>query len=274
MSFVKFFKDITDDDIGLVGGKALSLGKMTRAGIPVPAGYVITTDLFKVYQTAGVIDKSVQDALYEAFDALGAARVAVRSSAIAEDSSTASWAGQFESYLNVERGELLDRVVDCWKSTSDGYEYAAAQNISHDLLAMGVVIQQMVDSEVAGVAFSVNPISHAADEIMIEATYGLGELLVQGMVTPDNYVVSKAGGTILGSHVVKKPTMLVYQDGRNAKVAVLTDKQEQSCLTEDELRQLTEIIRAIEDFYGSPQDIEWALANNEFYIVQSRPITA
>lgn len=273
MSFIKPFKDITVNDLNLVGGKGLSLGRMVNAGLPVPQGFVITTDLHREFKNGGTLTDQTIDELLVAFDILGAARVAVRSSAISEDSKMASWAGQFESYLNVTREDLIERIKDCWDSVKGAGEYAKTQGLKEEELVLGVVVQEMVDSEVSGVAFSVNPLSHNTDEIMIEATYGLGELLVQGMVTPDNYVVSKQNKSVVSSKVVTKTTMLTYQDSETKEMPVSSTVQEKSCLSDDQLRELSSLICQIENFYESPQDIEWTLQGNIFYIVQSRPIT-
>lgn len=273
MSFIEFFDDINENALGLVGGKGLSLAKMTQAGLPVPPGFVVTTELYKECKVSKVISDSVQADLYAAFDRLGANRVAVRSSAISEDSETASWAGQFESYMNVTRDSLIGRIKDCWQSVDGANAYAETQGIAKEELALAVVVQKMVDSDVSGVAFSVNPLNHDANEIMVEATYGLGELLVQGMVTPDNYVLSKDSSNIVSSNVVIKTNMLVYQDGDTKEVAVGTDMQELPCLSEEQLQELRAVICRIEEYYNSPQDVEWAIQDGAFYVLQSRPIT-
>lgn len=273
MSIVKFFNDIADDNINLVGGKGLSLGKMVRVGLPVPPGFVITTELYNKFKSSGSMDDRDKKDIEQAFDALNAARVAVRSSAISEDSQSASWAGQFESYMNVEKDKLLQRVQDCWESIRGASEYAKTQGLKDEEMALAVVVQKMVDSDVSGVAFSVNPLNGDQDEIMIEATYGLGELLVQGMVTPDNYIVSKHARSVLSSRVVTKKSMLVYQGGETKEVVVSNNLQQRPTLSEEQLSGITALICQIEDFYNFPQDIEWALKDDKFYILQSRPIT-
>ncbi len=273
MSYIKFFKDIDTNDLALVGGKGLSLGRMINIGLPVPQGFVVTTELYKDFKDGLGLNEQSQAEILAAFDSLANNRVAVRSSAISEDSDTASWAGQFESYLNVTRDELIQKVQDCWTSVSGATAYARTQGLREDELTLAVVIQEMVDSEVSGVAFSVNPLNHEKDEIMIEASYGLGELLVQGMVTPDNYVISKRGKSVLSSKIVTKTTMLVYQDGGTKEMPVSSDMQEKSCLSDEQLHELSSLVCRIEEYYESPQDVEWALQEDKLYIVQSRPIT-
>lgn len=259
------FSEIKATDLDQVGGKGLSLGLMTQAGLPVPPGFVVTTQVTNI--------EKIKAELLEAFDDLGSQRVAVRSSAVAEDSKSASWAGQFESYLNVERHGLIKAIQDCWASANGAQEYASTQDTTGDQMALAVVVQAMVDSEISGVAFSVNPVNRDANEIMIEATYGLGEPLVQGMVTPDNYVLAKDSGEIISSRIATKSTRLVYQDGQNKAAPVGKEQQNASCLSRDQITRLKDLIVKIEEYYGAPQDIEWAFAKGTFFIVQSRPIT-
>jgi phosphoenolpyruvate synthase/pyruvate phosphate dikinase len=265
------FSEVPKGDVALVGGKGASLGEMTQAHIPVPDGFIVTTEAFQLAD--GKISDDLADELYRRLDELGAELVAVRSSAVAEDSPTSSWAGQFESYLNVKREDLLARIVGCWESLSSGHAYANTTQTGDEGLVMAVVVQKMVNSEVSGVAFSVNPITKAPDEIMIEAVYGLGELLVQGMLTPDNYVIRKPSLEVIGKTISNKTIMLSYEAGKNTEVPVPDDKAQEPCLTEDKIQSLAHIIVDIEEHYGIPQDIEWALEGGKFYIVQSRPIT-
>lgn len=274
MSFIKLFDEVNKEEIELVGGKALSLSCLVQAGLPVPPGFVITTDAYKNLSGEG-ISSDFKKTVLGAFDNLGVERVAVRSSAIAEDSSDASWAGQFESYINVNREQLIDSVVKCWKSASSDTvnAYAEGKSTDKEQLAIAVVVQKMVKSEVSGVAFSVNPVTKDTAEIMIEAIYGLGELLVQGMITPDNYVVDKHSFEVKENVTKAKSTMLVYKDGKNVEQPVPEDQVDKSCLTDQQIVELSKLINKIELYYGSAQDIEWALEDNKFYIVQSRPIT-
>lgn len=274
MNYIKPFNEVGEGEVELVGGKGLSLGRLAQAGFPIPPGFVITTDAYKAFGDKE-IDSELKQAIFKAFDKLDAERVAVRSSAIAEDSPNASWAGQFESYLNVGRQQLIDSVIKCWESASSEMvnAYAESKSTNKEQLAIAVVIQKMVDSEVSGVAFSVNPITKNNNEIMIEAIYGLGEFLVQGMVTPDNYVVDKKELNIIEKNTKTKPNMLIYRDGDNVEEKVPESQQAESCLSDDQIGELSQIITKIEQFYGKPQDVEWALGGGQFYIVQSRPIT-
>src|SRR3989344_6518781 len=150
MSFIKKFSEISKESVSLVGGKGASLGEMTNADIPVPPGFVISTEGFQ---------KDIEKEALEAFGELNAEKVAVRSSAIAEDSSSASWAGQLETYLNVTKEDLTSKVRECWESIKSdrAQDYASQQNLSEDQLKVAVVVQKMVEAHSAGVMFTVNP---------------------------------------------------------------------------------------------------------------------
>jgi phosphoenolpyruvate synthase/pyruvate phosphate dikinase len=264
--------EVGKEDTALVGGKASSLGEMTKIGLDVPGGFIITTRAYRQFSGAGLSNKLEQQILDE-FDSLASERVSVRSSAVAEDSSTSSWAGQFESYLNVTRDELLAKIKDCWNSVEAASAYAEQQAGEVDM-TMAVIIQKMVDSEVSGVAFSQNPTTKNDDEIMIEATYGLGELLVQGMVIPDNYLIKKASLEIINKTISPKNTKLVFSEGVNQEVSVPSEEATLPCLNDNQICRLSEVVINIENHYGTPQDIEWAFESDKFFILQSRPITA
>ncbi|TSC63638.1 MAG: pyruvate, water dikinase, partial [Microgenomates group bacterium Gr01-1014_93] len=253
-------------------GKGAPLGEMTKAGIPVPPGFVVTTETFKKFLDTEIPDEGKEEIL-KAFDELGAERVAVRSSAVAEDSETASWAGQLESYLNVGRGELIENIRKCWNSIKSerALSYAGQTGVDKQDLSVAVVVQKMVNSEVSGVMFTANPITKNRDEIMIEAGFGLGEMIVQGMITPDNFLVSKDNLEIKSRDIQTQETMLVFKDGQNKEVPV--PNGDEPALTDEQIKELAEIGLKIERHYGFPVDVEWAYENGQFYITQSRPIT-
>jgi phosphoenolpyruvate synthase/pyruvate phosphate dikinase len=252
-----------------VGGKAASLGELSQNGVAVPDGFVVTTDAFTTFKDR--LSDSFSDALRKAFVSLGAERVAVRSSAVGEDSDEASWAGQLETYLNVTKDDLLQAIQDCWQSaTSDrAKSYAKEQGITKDL-DVAVVVQHMVDSGVAGVAFSSNPITQNTTEVLIEAVHGLGELLVQGSVIPDNYVAAKQSGKLVDYSPNQQTRKLAYVDGKNK---IVNQKPGVRCLSDKQVTELCDQVKKIEKFYGKPQDIEWAFSRGKLYIVQARPIT-
>ncbi len=271
--YIKTFSEIFKNDTAITGGKGASLGEMYNSGIPVPVGFVVTTEAFEQF-SEGEIPVEVREEILQAFDKLGADRVAVRSSAVAEDSSGASWAGQLESYLNVDRNELIEKIRECWNSIKSerALSYAGEQNLSEEDLSVAVVVQKMVDSEVSGVMFTVNPVTGDRDEVMIEACWGLGEMLVQGIITPDNYIITITSGEVT-SDIQTQETMLVFEDGQNQEIAVPEDKKSQEKLSEEQIKELAKLGKKIEDHYGFPVDIEWAMEKDKFYIVQSRPIT-
>lgn len=268
------FNRISKNDVPLVGGKGASLGEMTNAGILVPPGFVVTTETYRQFYNQE-LPADVQEEILAAFASLGAERVAVRSSAVAEDSLSASWAGQLESFLNVTKEKLIDKIRECWSSirSERALAYAAKQNVKEDQLLVAVVIQKMVDSEVAGVMFTVHPITKNNSEIMIEAGYGLGELLVQGMITPDNFLVNKNTLEIKESNINTQETMLIYENGENKQREVPDNKKSEPALDEDQIKELSNLGIKIEKHYQTPQDIEWALEKSKFYILQSRPVT-
>lgn len=273
--YIKFFQDISKDNVKEVGGKGASLGEMTKAGIPVPPGFVVTAETYRQFIDSD-IPVAVKEEILRAFDELGAERVAVRSSAIAEDSKTASWAGQLESYLNVTRDDLIDKIRECWNSIKSerALEYAAQQNLSKEDLMVAVVVQKMVDSESSGVMFTINPITKDSTEIMIEAGFGLGEMIVQGMITPDNFIYNKKLKEVTNSDIQIQNVMMVFKDGDNQEISVPEGKKDKASLAEEQIEELATLGIKIEDHYGMPMDIEWAMESGKIYIVQARPITA
>lgn len=200
MSYIKKIPEIHKDDVKEVGGKGASLGEMDNAGFPVPPGFVITTEGF------GEIK---EDEIFKAFDKLSSEKVSVRSSAVAEDSSSASWAGQLETYLNITKENLIENIRKCWDSINSERAkiYAVDQNLSANELKVAVVIQEMVNAKAAGVMFTANPVTSDKSEIMIESVLGLGESLVQGSVTPDNFVIDKETGSIKSRDLQEKQTV-------------------------------------------------------------------
>ncbi len=204
--------------------------------------------------------------------------VAVRSSATAEDLSTASFAGQQESYLNV-RGDsdVINAVKKVWASlfTPRAIFYRKQNNFPIEKVLIAVIVQKMVDSEKSGVAFSVHPATGNKNEIVIEAGWGLGEYIVKGIINPDNYVVDKNTFEIKHKLVKRQEKMLTRDPltGKNIEVEIPDQKQEKQVLDDEQIITLAKVVKKIEDHYNYPQDIEWASENNRLYIVQSRPVT-
>jgi pyruvate,water dikinase len=202
--------------------------------------------------------------------------VAVRSSATAEDLPDASFAGQQETFLNVTRADLLDRVRECWASlfTQRAIYYRNEQGFEDATVDIAVVVQEMVDAEKSGVMFTSHP-STGAPVVTIEAAWGLGEAVVSGAVTPDNYVVDRASGEVTDETVATKKVMHVRdpETGETVERDVPEGKRDRRVLTDEELSAMVEWGEEIESYYGEPQDVEWAMVDGEVYLLQSRPIT-
>jgi pyruvate,water dikinase len=203
--------------------------------------------------------------------------VAVRSSATAEDLPGASFAGQQETFLNVKGDEVIEYVRRCWSSlfTPRAIFYREKKGFAHERVAIAVVVQKMVNADKAGVMFSVHPATGEKDKIVIEAAWGLGEGVVSGTVTPDHYVVDKASNKLLHKEIAVKEIMFTKDEktGKTVKVKLSPERAKAQVLTEEELAQLAELGKRVEEHFGSPQDIEWAYEAGELYLLQSRPIT-
>ena len=210
--------------------------------------------------------------------------VAVRSSATAEDLPEASFAGQQDTYLHISgEEELLNHIRKCWASlwTARAIYYRENQGFDHSQVALSVVVQKMINSEKSGVMFTANPINNNTDEIMINASWGLGEAVVSGTVTPDEYIVSKKDKKIIEKHIAEKTSMVVKKDVGVGTVEINVgdylgyEYVNKQCLTDDEIIKLADYGLRIEELYGSHQDIEWGFDKDtkELYILQSRPIT-
>lgn len=203
--------------------------------------------------------------------------VAVRSSATAEDLPEASFAGQQETFLNV-RGEedLLDAVKKCWASlwTARAIAYRIKNNIDQNTVASAVTVQEMVEAESSGIIFTANPINGHRDEMVINAAWGLGEVIVGGLVSPDSIVVDRISSRVKKMHVAEKTVITVLTEKGTKEIPLEDARRKSRVMNEAQVIELVNIARRIEFFYGSPQDIEWCHANGKFYIVQSRPITA
>lgn len=224
-----------------------------------------------------VVDE-VKQAYQELSELLGskASHVSVRSSATSEDLAEASFAGIHSSFLNVSGiREVIASVRRCWASlwSSGAVMYRARCGFDHSRVAMGVIVQQMIPADISGVMFTCNPVTGERSEIMINSCWGLGESVVSGRVTPDFVVVDKATLQVLERNTgVKGATILPKQQGGVYKVRILREHAEQHSLTDEQTRQLAELGLYIEEKFGLPQDIEWVIAGDELYIVQSRPV--
>jgi phosphoenolpyruvate synthase/pyruvate phosphate dikinase len=310
MDYIHLLKEIGKDDVATAGGKGASLGEMTQAQIPVPPGCVVTAQAFdkfleetdlnveldaildqvdrkamhsieeaseKIHALilGATIPKAIADEIAEAFGKLGAKYVAVRSSATAEDSKAAAWAGQLESYLNVIEVDLPESVKKCWASlfTPRAIFYRFEQGLHGKHISVAVVIQKMVESEVSGVAFSVHPVTQDHDQLVIEAVFGLGEAIVQGIVTPDSFVIEKSGWGILDKNSSEQKKGMFRRGDENEWFELSESDGKKPKLSDKEALELAKLITKIEGHYGFPVDVEWAREGGKFFITQSRPIT-
>jgi phosphoenolpyruvate synthase/pyruvate phosphate dikinase len=298
------------------GGKGASLAKLGAAGFPVPPGFVVTVDAYHQFHEAADIGHlvpslsalperpSVADvrAACESFasrlaeasfpagvadDVLAAfhtlrertgesATFAVRSSGVSEDGAGASFAGLYESYLNLHSAhEILDAIQKCYDCLWEprAVQYRTLKKIDHSKEAMAVVVMQTVPSEVSGVAFSLNPVTGASDEVVINASWGLGEAVVSGLVTPDNYVARK-DGAVLVRDIFEKTVRVVPAPHGTEQQATPSHLVNAPALDEARISQVASTVAQVEQHYGCPIDVEFAYdAAGTFYLLQARPIT-
>lgn len=218
----------------------------------------------------------LQKEIIKEFKKLKTKYVAVRSSATAEDSQVASWAGELETYLDTTSKNLLDNIKKCWSSlfTPRAIFYRQEKGLLKTKVSVAVVVQKMIESEVAGICFTVHPVTRDIKQLIIEAGWGLGEAVVSGSITPDAYVVNKPDYEILDTNITHQEKMIVRKlNGGVQTLTVPKVKQHKQKLNPKQIKALSKICIQIEKHYKKPQDIEWALAKGKFYIVQSRPIT-
>jgi phosphoenolpyruvate synthase/pyruvate phosphate dikinase len=299
--------------LAAVGGKGTSLARLYAAGLPVPDGFNVTTEAYWKFVQENDLQALIQPAL-AAIDptqpaSLEAASsriregflaaqippdiasevinayaglpgqnpaVAVRSSATAEDLPDASFAGQQETYLNVNGpAAVLEATRKCWASlwTARAIGYRARQSIDPDQVALGVVVQLLVPAEAAGILFTANPLNGKQDQVVINAAWGLGEAVVGGMVTPDTLILDKANGHILEREIAEKQVMTVRVNGGTQEQPVPDSLKQVPVLDHEAAEALNRFAVRIEKLYDRPMDIEWVLADGKLYIVQARPIT-
>ncbi|MEL6892878.1 MAG: PEP/pyruvate-binding domain-containing protein, partial [Actinomycetota bacterium] len=301
-------RDVGSDDVALVGGKGANLGEMLGTGFPVPDGFVVTAaafvdvvaanacreELAEFTRAAAVASPGELEEIAAAARALvrecevpddlvaevtsryaehcGGRRVAVRSSATAEDTAETSFAGMNESFTNVGADELIDRIVDCWVSLYGDrvVAYRAERGLT-DEPQIAVVVQSMVDSDRSGVMFTADPSDR--DRLVIEAAFGLGEVVVSGAVEPDTYRVDRETASVRELRIGHKDARIVSTDRGDRHETLDEAHAWRRVLSDDEIARVASVGLDIERHYGSPQDIEWSYEGEELFIVQSRPIT-
>ncbi|UKA67723.1 phosphoenolpyruvate synthase [Arthrobacter sp. FW306-05-C] len=314
MTFIKGLGDVQRSDIAAAGGKAVGLGGLIQAGLPVPPGFVLTTDAYSAFVsennlgqaiqelaalpsdaapedyehasalirtlfTKGVMPSAIEAELKDAYQLLGGGDtpVSVRSSATAEDLASASFAGQQETYLNVRGLEALSTAaINCWASlwTARAMSYRAREGVLPDQVRLAVVVQQMVEAEAAGVMFTANPANGRRDQTVISAAWGLGEAVVSGAVTTDDLTVDTTTGTVLSRQTADKELMTVPTADGTSEQKVAEARRRAPVLDDAAAAELAGYGKRITDHFGAPQDIEWARADGQFFLLQSRPISA
>jgi pyruvate,water dikinase len=273
MSDLRAFDQIGPGDAKVVGGKGLSLGLMIQAGLPVPAGFCVTSAAHQRLKGQGpCADAGLARGIAEAYQRLGGGLVAVRSSATAEDGAITSFAGQQETVLGVSGEQaILDAVGRCWASLDSerAAAYRRRQGVADPGLAMAVVVQRLIPAEVAGVLFTRDPLDAEGRRLLVEATWGLGESVVSGRVTPDRFHVDRETGAVLDMTISAKTTQWTPA----GPTPVPPEKQKKPCLNDLQLRELADLARRVEALYGDARDVEWAWAEGRFWLLQARPIT-
>lgn len=313
-AFILSLSEIRSADLLLVGGKGANLGGMTHTGFPVPPGFCLTTAAFQQFMAACPdanklytlldtvttddlenvrsvgkhvrqtlldvpVPSDVADAVKKSWQETGIDHAyAVRSSATAEDLPDASFAGQQDTYLNII-GEtaLLDAIRRCWVSlfTDRAILYRSQNNFPQREVQLSVVVQKMIMSETSGILFTADPLTGHRHTLTIDASFGLGEALVSGLVTPDAYKVDKRTYTIIDRQIAGKEIgIFPEKDGGTRQERLSPAQQEQTVLTDSQILALTVMGCQIETHYGSPQDLEWAISEGEIYLLQARPITS
>ena len=320
----KYVLDLTEIDLPIekIGGKALNLGKMAFAGFNIPSSFIISVDAYdlfikkelvgKLSKILDSIDFNHEDSISEGCSLIRSiikseplppnlfleinnkildlpdGYYAVRSSAVAEDLPDSSFAGQLDSFLNIKKGDILKKVIDCWASywNDRAVKYRHDSSIGHmdtelSVAGIAVIVQKMVAADISGVTFTANPVN-GSNDIVIESTWGLGESIASGIVTPDIYILNR-DGKVVEKNIKTKKKGFYLRDGKNTLITINEENVDESSLNKRMLKDLLNIGIDLENFFGSAQDIEWAIecekkVNKEIktpniYILQSRPVT-
>jgi len=313
-SSTEYVIDLKEQDLQIekIGGKAFNLAKMSHAGFNIPPAFIVSVDAYDLFikqeleakiskildkidfkdensiskgcsQIRGIIkgDNLPENLFLEInnqIESLPEGFYAVRSSAVAEDLPDASFAGQLDSFLNIKKDDILERVIECWASywNARAVKYrhdSAIKQLDSDTKAAGiaVAVQKMVNADVSGVTFTANPVN-GNNDVVIESTWGLGEAIVSGIVTPDIYVLNR-DGKLLEKNIKRKEKGYFLKEGKNTLKDIDVELIEKTSLNEESLRKLLKTAVELEKFFDAPQDIEWAIEDGNVYILQSRPVT-
>ena len=314
---ILWFSQLGIDDVNIVGGKGGNLGEMYNLGIPIPNGYVVTSNAYFQFIEDNKLKPIIKDILkitdvdqpdqllqaskkirsiirktpvsyplaieimkaYKKLSGFGGLKnipVAVRTSATAEDSLDASFAGQGDTFLNV-LGEVnvVNRVRDCWSSlfTSRSIFYQVKKHYDHFKIGVAVPVQKLINSEVSGIMFTTNPVTNAKNEIIVETIWGLGEYIVQGKITPDQHVIDKNDWKIISEEHVDQDIQLIKGKDETKETTVPKSKKNKKKINISMAIKIAKIGQKLHNHYGKPQDVEFAIDKGKLYIVQTRPIT-
>lgn len=315
-TFIERLEDVEQPNLAELGGKAFHLVKIIHAGLPVPAGFCITAAAFNrflgVEGLSGEILTTIEHLSWARLETIkkgsraigelirrrnfpeivrtsilsawrdlvketdGSLNAAVRSSATSEDRPDLSFAGQYDSYLNINsEEELLEAIKSCWASlySDRALTYYRHNHLDYSAVSMAVVIQQLIPAEVSGVMFTAHPVSQERDDILIHAAWGLGEAIVGGKTAVDEFVVDRSNMEISQQKISEKKLMTMPVERGTADFPVPAPRQKLRSLTGKQILDLAEMGRKLEDLFKVPQDIEWALASGRIFVLQSRPIT-
>jgi pyruvate,water dikinase len=309
MNMMMFLEEIKEPKVSELGGKGYSLAVLINNGFNVPQGFVITSDAFFKFlkannlmvrigklaleideNTFGEKSKEIRDLILEgnmpediaseigeSLNKLNAQYASIRSSAISEDSLKASFAGLHDTFLNIKSAPelVLENVKKCWASLFNerAVVYRIKKEIPH-LEGMAVVIQEMIPAEISGTAFTAHPDTGDKNEIIIESSWGLGESIVSGLVTPDRYIVNKKNFNVIKKIIGRKKITVRTDKGGIARIDTPDDKMNAFSLRDTSIENITKVCLNIEKAFKYPQDIEWCIHKNKIWILQSRAITS
>lgn len=269
------------DDTALVGGKVANLSRLAAA-YTVPTGFCVPTTALAAPDASFTLPAALRQGIAAAYQRLAevsgdaAPRVAVRSSAADEDGSAASFAGQHETYLNIAGSDaVMEAVARCWASahTERAYDYRRQHGLATDRIGLAVLVQRLVPADVSAVVFSANPVTGERGEVVINASWGLGESIVGGTVTPDTYVVHRASGAVVERRIAEKRRMTVAIPGGTREVDVPRFLRAAPALDGPHIAAMADLAASLERAMGWPVDIECALQGDRLSLLQCRPIT-
>lgn len=310
-NFAEFLEDISQQDLSKVGGKAANLGEMIGAGLPVPEGFVLVVDAYEKFIEFNKIKiriekllmnletKELEDIekvsceikglfeegeiptdllceIYDFYEKMCSPEVVVRSSSTMEDSPATSFAGQYDSFLNVNgKKQLQESIKHCWASlwNTRALSYRLKQKIDGTKLAHAVIIQKQISAEKSGILFTVNPLNNRRDQMLINSSWGMGDAIVSGDVIPDQWIVHKKNHEMVEEKIAVKNVMTIRKNEGTKLGDVPQEKVKQPSLEKREIHDLLKLGKTTEDHFDCPQDIEWSFYEDKIYLVQSRPIT-